>query len=731
MKIKDLYDILKVVSYTFLIYKGDLMKNVKSIFLRSLSIFICAVILWGCSALSSVAVFIGSAEQYPSIPVTFNVIEAGSLKTDMVYYSELPSYYSSKDLGYVTEPKNQGLYGTCWAFSTVSVAESSILRHGGTVNGEKVTKDTIDLSEAQVAYFTYHDGTDPLGTLRGDSVTYLGENWLEEGGNEIFATFTLMGWKGIANDSVMPYDKASPSSAYDASLAGEAAVRMENAYWFNMSDVALAKKMVMEHGAVFTDYMHHDSFLNTSNGAYYCPDRYSANHAITVIGWDDSYSRNNFLSAPPADGAWLVKNSWGTSWGDGGYGWISYYDGCLSVEDSAAYVFADALKTDNNYQYDGSLGTSYVGLPNCAFIANDYTASASKDGYERIDSVSVAFYSPSVEYSIQIYKNADDLKLLNGEPLLSKPVTGVTTTAGYHTIPIDEEIIVKSGDNFTVVVQFSSTTDEYVFILTDSQTNVGHDLMITSDVKDDRSYYGQEYDVSPTGIYLDDIVMSDGTKHTARLKAQTSNVAKIDYTLEGLDTDGAGYVDINEDAEITLVAENGRKLPKSIKVKINGEYTDGFSYDRNSGTVKVFDISGDVEIIATAIKAEKHFIHFDDGDFEYEVGEKVSIKAPHEKEINHHKYRFHHWKCDVFDVDLDLTSEILEFEMPEYDITFESQYVMVGDLNADEHITAIDVYYLMLSLKGVGDSGNTNDINDDGKVTALDRLELLNILKGC
>ena len=50
----------------------------------------------------------------------------------------------------------------------------------------------------------------------------------------------------------------------------------------------------------------------------------SPNHAIQLVGWDD------------AKGAWLMKNSWGTGWGENGFMWIAY--GCDNVGYAAAYV---------------------------------------------------------------------------------------------------------------------------------------------------------------------------------------------------------------------------------------------------------------------------------------------------------------------------------------------------------------------------------------------------------
>lgn len=62
---------------------------------------------------------------------------------------------------------------------------------------------------------------------------------------------------------------------------------------------------------------------------YYDGDKY-ADHEITIVGWDDNYSKDNFSVTPPGNGAFLVKNSWDVDWGDSGYFYISYYDKSLS-----------------------------------------------------------------------------------------------------------------------------------------------------------------------------------------------------------------------------------------------------------------------------------------------------------------------------------------------------------------------------------------------------------------
>ena len=53
----------------------------------------------------------------------------------------------------------------------------------------------------------------------------------------------------------------------------------------------------------------------------------ACNHEVAIVGWDDNYSRTNFRNyASIGDGAWIVKNSWGSNWADNGYFYVSYYD---------------------------------------------------------------------------------------------------------------------------------------------------------------------------------------------------------------------------------------------------------------------------------------------------------------------------------------------------------------------------------------------------------------------
>ena len=70
--------------------------------------------------------------------------------------------------------------------------------------------------------------------------------------------------------------------------------------------------------------------FNAATSAYYSRGT-DLDHHVCIVGWDDAYPAGRFLRRPPGPGAFLIKNSWGTTYGQGGYFWISYYDRMLGT----------------------------------------------------------------------------------------------------------------------------------------------------------------------------------------------------------------------------------------------------------------------------------------------------------------------------------------------------------------------------------------------------------------
>ena len=140
-------------------------------------------------------------------------------------------------------------------------------------------------------------------------------------------------------------------------------------------------------------------YWNQATKAYYYTGTASTNHVVTLVGWDDNYAASNFRTTPPGNGAFIVKNSWGTGWGNAGYFYISYYDFKLGY----AHVFRMPeanINYSRSYLYDpfGQIGALGYGATT-ALGANVFTAAAT----EALSAV--AFYTTTVgaSYEVSIY----------------------------------------------------------------------------------------------------------------------------------------------------------------------------------------------------------------------------------------------------------------------------------------------------------------------------------------
>ena len=391
----------------------------------------------------------------------------------------LPSEYDNRSI--LPAVRNQNPYGTCWTFASMAAAEGSLIAQNKQVD-ENVADATIDLSEYQLAYFHYNSVADPLGNTIGDDtigqdIWYgtgdldgtedLKHSYLELGGNLMFATWTLANWQAGADESTAPYNSISTAGLDDSVAYQEDKVHLENAYWVPMAQPQYVKQMIMEYGAVGASYLDGSGYtiaFNEETSAYYsgtlasddATANYFGGHAISIVGWNDNFSKTNFSEGcqPTSDGAWLVRNSWGSSFGDNGYFWMSYAEPTL---DSVAMVFdfADADNYDYNYQYDGSCGVNGWADIQGHSVANVFQVKGT--GTQMLEAVGAGLYGENVEYSIQIYMDPKAGNPLSGTPMLPIPQMGSATFTGYHTIELFRPVELEQGHTFSVVITFENS----------------------------------------------------------------------------------------------------------------------------------------------------------------------------------------------------------------------------------------------------------------------------------
>ena len=423
----------------------------------------------------------------------------------------LPSSHDSRNLSVngtsiITRPRNQGIYETCWAFAACSAAETSLLKKG------ILGKDTY-LSPLQLSYFTYHMLNNPLQISLRDE-TKISSDFLYTGGNEYLAAFTMANWAGAAEETMVPYSLAE--SVYQSGLEGKYCfsrdiAHLENVYWTTLNDFTGTKEMILKYGSATTSLYMNEDFLsyNREKSCYYCvydlfneeDGKFTTNHQVTIVGWDDNYKKENFIIKPKGDGAWLVKNSWGTDWGKGGYFWLSYYDGSIYAEiDQKTYgndvVFWDYNSVDQydqNYYYDGGGGIFWWYFweedtrepEQAASMANVYEAQYE----ETLEAVSFFTLQDHIAYEIQIYTDIPS----EGKPDDGKLVLcleGEEEYSGYHTIPLPEKVLLDPGDRFAVAVKLDTQIEgTHVYLPSDGNGSWDWGVSFETNIKPGESYY--------------------------------------------------------------------------------------------------------------------------------------------------------------------------------------------------------------------------------------------------
>lgn len=424
----------------------------------------------------------------------------------------IPASYDARDMGYVTPVKTQQ-NNTCWAYSAISMAESDLIAGGDLISGHALTKDTADFSEDHLVYAFYHGTTaNPLGDYR------------DVGGNHIFTTFGFANWVGLAEET-QTNGINWESETVDLSQISQSA-HMQNAYWINLKqNPGLVKRMILQHGSAAISMYYVGYYMNPSEAAYYNDTVTSVNHAVAIVGWDDDYPAANFKKNPGTNGAWLAKNSYGTSATGEGYFWISYQDAALNSNTAKAFIFdfEAADEYDYIYRYDNTAG-AYMesGAGDTGYrvsagksIANVFTVPTdTQTGYQTLEAVSVALFAVNVDYSVQIYKNPTKAdRPDSGTPLLETPVTGKTSYVGYYTISLPIKPVIKAGDSFSVVITVSKSNGAAVSYFVDKTYKNGNWISFEHQAKEGQSFAQSDdgwVDLSQTGA-------------TARIKAFTSD----------------------------------------------------------------------------------------------------------------------------------------------------------------------------------------------------------------
>ena len=437
---------------------------------------------------------------------------------------------------YVTPVRLQNPFGTCWGFGAIAAAESSLLS-SGLAQKEGYTSETLDLSEKHLTYFTFSHINDPSSPQNGEGMQYpkgtTASEKLNSGGVSFYATY-------LFSSGIGPNEEKDAEGEYidDMAYRGKKGIvtqakingKLKNIWYSDDDDWSIDEKMRFyqtfrlkesrklvcparvskqrykfdpegleqikneignEHRAVAMAF-HAESFLPgqtavnkkymSENWAHYTYEPKQSNHVICVVGYDDNYKKTNFLKGhqPPADGAFLCKNSWGSDFNDfpnsgerhwglpdekdkskhTGYFWISYYDESLDSPES--FIFERANDRDYELEEHDLMpvnNTSPVESDSTVKMANAFSAEVKGD----LSAVSSLTELPDTTVTYDIYLLKDKY---------ASPTQGVKVYskkekykyAGYHRLILGEKdrIRLQKNQKYSVVVTQKADDGKYL-----------------------------------------------------------------------------------------------------------------------------------------------------------------------------------------------------------------------------------------------------------------------------
>jgi C1A family cysteine protease len=492
-----------------------------------------------------------------------------------------PASYDLRSLGRITPVRDQQSAGTCWAHAALASIESNILTQGGDAMSFSPQHLSWFVFKAPAAFTTeqrYFDD-DPARPYAPNV------NVFQQGGWDWQAVAALARRIGPVAEAECPYGPFPNSPAEispDRIPTGNETVlrRLQHAYYLagpydpiglqsfdlpaHEAFVENVKTALQTYGGVVLVYDALRQYMNASKDAFYHPagqGTIEANHAVLLVGWDDSYPKENMVVSgddgagytPPADGAWIFKNSWGTDAGNAGYYRISYYSAVLWS--GTAYVTDSAANDEAVYDHDPLGWVNGHGYPgsDTAFFANVFTAGtpssplgkAAAAGSATSESLrAVSFYSgaPDSGYEIRVYRGGSAGDPTSGT-LVSGPQAGVLETPGYHTVALDSAPTLSAGERFAVVVRLR--TPGYLYPIPVEYAIAGYSDAATASA-------GQGY-ISANGTTWEDASLFHNGTMSVCLKAFTKTVATTPTVTQGDKGSGGGCTAAAEGAPLALL----------------------------------------------------------------------------------------------------------------------------------------------------------------------------------
>ena len=519
----------------------------------------------------------------------------------------IPTKFDLRDWGWVSPVRDQGWMGACWTFGMSAALESALL---------KATGIEFNVSMNNMKNVMKYS---PYGSLE-----------VFEGGANLASVGYLLSWFGA-----IPYD----ADTYDE--LGKITQPITTGQDIHIQDIIFIpnneipngtqiKQAILKYGALDVSFFGQASYddevqyYNPKTCAQFVDLPETANHEVSIIGWDDNFPKEKFLYTPPGNGAWIVKNSYGSNWGDNGCVYVSYYDKSLLaykpgkiIDYAAATIIENTVPYNKNYQYDITWLSNFERSNGTISYMNVFEALDD----DLIGAVGTYFNESGVNYTVKIFVN-DELRLTQN---------GVSPYVGYHTIKLNEYVPIKEGDVFKAIM--TSNWVPYT-LLEDTRVHYTKNIsFVSSDGKTWKDAYDLGY-ITCLKVYTvaddtkiinnENITVEYGSESYFTVQVVTADGhsvgegAVVNITINGkttkaiTDASGIAKVEINEvpgTYDVTT-SYNGQTYKNSVVVKLNQStciitQNKDITMDYGSGkyfTVKV--VSADGKVAASDVSVE-------------------------------------------------------------------------------------------------------------------------------